>query len=376
MRLRFLAVVPVSLGVALRASTLLSLLCLATALGGQSASANAPRVAVRVAALNNPPYVVMAPGGLQGLSIAAFRIIAAENNWAVTYLPERTLDELTNAIITHQADIGIGGITPTPELSLVVDFSDANQIVPLALLVRTESPWSRRLHIIAGACRIFVSGEMLMLFLVGLIAVLVGGYAIRRIERRRDREMFPPEFRHNAWWAAQTLVAHNCGSKLPNSERGRYVAIILMLGGTVFTAQMTAVLTTSLATSVRATAPITSIGDVGTRPIATVHDSYAKTWLQQNLVNLRSYPTVAAAVAAVADGSVAGAAYDELALRRALREPHAAGLAIVGDTFGSHPHAFMLPKRSPFLAPLNGSLDILLQSQRWQTLTQSWLGAS
>lgn len=367
MRLRVLAV-PMALRTAL-----LGLLLLA-ANQGQCAWADTPRVAIRVAALINPPYVVMAADGLRGLSIAAFRIIAAQNNWAVTYLPARTLDDLTNAIITHQADIGIGGITPTPELSLVVDFSDANQVVPLSLLVKTESPWSRRLHIIAGACRIFVSSEMLMLFLIGLIAALVGGYVIRRIERDRDREMFPPEFRHNAWWAAQTLIAHNCGAKLPNSERGRYVTMILMLGGTVFTAQMTAVLTTSLAASVRATAPITSIGDVGSRPIATVRDSYAKTWLQQNLVNLRSYPTVEAAVAAVADGSVAGAAYDDLALRRALRQPHTAELAIVGDTFGSHPHAFMLPKRSPFLAPLNGSLETLLQSQRWQTLTQTWLG--
>lgn len=360
MRLRFLA----------------ALAALLLSLPGLQAHAAESRTTIRVAALSNPPYVVSTPDGLRGLSISAFDIVAAQNNWAVTYLPERSLDDLTNAIITHQADIGIGGITPTPELSLVVDFSDANQIVPLALVVKTESPWSRRLHIIAGACRIFVSSEMLMLFAIGLIAVLIGGVLIRRMERNRDREMFPPEFRHNAWWAAQTLVAHNCGSKLPSSERGRYVAIVLMLGGTVFTAQMTAVLTTSLAASVRATAPITGIGDVGTRPIATVRDSYAKTWLQQNLINIRSYPTVTAAVAAVEDGSVAGIAYDELALRRALREPHAAGLAITGDSFGSHPHAFMLPKRSPLLAPLNNSLDSLLQSQRWQGLTRTWLGAS
>lgn len=366
MRLRFLAALAVVAWTAL----LLSLP------GMSAARAAETRIAMRVAALNNPPYVVMTPTGLQGLSISTFDIIAAQNHWAVTYLPERTLDDLTNAIITHQADIGIGGITPTPELSLVVDFSDANQVVPLALVVRTEGPWSRRLHLIAGACGIFVSSEMLMLFAVGLIAVLIGGFIIRRIESQRDKETFPPEFRHNAWWAAQTLVAHNCGSKLPQSERGRYVAMILMLGGTVFTAQMTAVLTTSLAASVRATAPITGIGAVGSRPIATVQDSYAKTWLQQNLINIRSYPTAVAAVAAVADGSVAGAAYDALALRRALQEPHRAGLAIVGDTFGSHPHAFMLPKRSPFLAPLDASLERLLQSQRWRDLTQSWLGAS
>lgn len=337
-------------------------------------AARAEGASLRVAALANPPFVVQGPDGLQGLSIAAFNIIAARQGWTVRYILEPNLDALTTAIITHQADIGIGGITPTPELGLIVDFSDANQVVPLALAVRQEGAWSRRLHVIGNALSLLFSSEMLILLLLGLAASLVAGFVIRRIEERRNGQMFPPVFRHNAWWAAQTLIAHNCGAKLPETERGRYLAIVLMLGGTVFTAEITAVLTTGLATSIRATAPITSIGDVGSRPIATVRDSYAKTWLQQNLVNIRSFPTAARAVAAVKDGTVAGVAYDQLALAQALRTPAGAGLVMVGDSFGSHPHAFMLPKRSPYRDALNESLTALLPTPEWQALIQTWLG--
>lgn len=366
MRLRILAALPVVLSVA-------AALALPAA---AQAPAQAAETRLRVAALTNPPFVRQGPHGLEGLSIAAFDIIAARQGWKVTYIPEPSIDALTTAIITHTADIGIGGITPTPELSLIVDFSDANQVVPLALAVRREGAWSRHLHIVGNALSLLFSSEMLILVLLGLAASLIAGFVIRRIERRRNGQMFPPAFRHNAWWAAQTLVAHNCGAKLPETERGRYLAIALMLGGTVFTAEVTAVLTTGLAASIRATSTITSIGDVGSRPIATVQDSYAKTWLQQNLVNIRSFPTVARAVAAVEAGSVAGVAYDAQALAQTLRTPKAAHLAIVGDTFGSHPHAFMLPKRSPYRDAVNASLAALLASPQWQTLTRSWLGPS
>lgn len=329
---------------------------------------------LRVAALANPPFVQQGPHGLEGLSIAAFDIIAARQGWTVRYIPEPNIDALTTAIITHAADIGIGGITPTPELSLIVDFSDANQVVPLALAVRREGAWQRRLHVVSDSLSLLFSSDMLILLVLGLAASLAAGFAVRRIERQRNGQMFPGVFRHNAWWAAQTLIAHNCGAKLPETERGRYLAIALMLGGTVFTAEITALLTTGLAASIRATAPITSIGDVGTRPIGTMRESYARTWLQQNLVNVRSFPTLPAAMAALESGSVAGVAYDAQALAQALRAPQAAGLTLVGDNFGSHPHAFMLPKRSPYRDAVNASLDSLLPSPQWQSLTQAWLG--
>lgn len=331
---------------------------------------------IRVAALNNPPYVTAAPGGLQGLSIASFKTIAARNGWKVDFILEQTQDDVVNAIITHRADIGIGGLTPTTQLSLIVDYSDANQIVPLALLVKREGAWPKLWHTLGSTGGAFLNGKMLVLLAIGLVGVLIAGYFIRTIERRRNAEMFPGIYRDNAWWAAQTLVAHNCGSKLPLSERGRYIAITLMLGGTVLTAEITAVLTTSLAESIRENAPITEIGDIGERRVATVNDSYAQDWLQQNLIKIRSYKTAEDAAQAVERGEVAGAVFDEPALRRVLAHGGFGDLEIVGDTFGSHPHAFMVGKRSPYLPALNDGLASLLASEEWQKLYQRWVASS
>ena len=323
---------------------------------------------IRIAALNNPPYVTVGPAGLQGSAITSFQRIADQNKWKIEFIPEQTEDDLANAIISYQADIGIGGIVPTPELALIVDFSDANQIVPLALLVKQEQRWPKLLHTFQGTVGVFLNAKMLTLFSVGIIGILLAGYYVRMIERRRNAEMFPEQFRENAWWAAQTLVAHNCGSKLPFSERGRYIAIMLMLGGTVLTAEITAVLTTSLADSIKENAPITGIGDVGDRRIATVKDTFAQNWLQENLIKIRSYKTAEDCAEAVERGDVSGAVFDEPALRRVLTHGNYRDLDIVGDTFGSHPHAFMVRKRSPYLPTLNEGIASLLRSGEWQTL--------
>jgi ABC-type amino acid transport substrate-binding protein len=331
---------------------------------------------IRIAALNNPPYVSVGPDGLQGLSIATFKIMAAQNDWKVDFILEKTQDDLINAIIANKADIGIGGITPTPELGLIVDFSDANQLVPLALLVKKEGRWSKLLHTLESTAGAFVSGEMLALFAFGIVVILVAGYLIRMIERRRNPAMFPEQFRDNAWWAAQTLVAHNCGNKLPLAERGRYIAIMLMLGGTVFTAEITALLTTNLAASINANAPITGIGDVGVRRIATVDDSYAQDWLQQNLMTIRSYKTAEGCVEAVEKGQTFGAVFDEMALLRVLSTGKFKDLKIAGDPFGSHPHAFVLRKRSPYLAAVNQGLSTFLSSKQWELLNAHWVGSS
>lgn len=50
--------------------------------------------------------------------------------------------------------------------------------------------------------------NMLVLFALGLVVILVCGHAIKVIEARHNPEIFPPQFRRNAWWAAQTMIAH------------------------------------------------------------------------------------------------------------------------------------------------------------------------
>lgn len=330
---------------------------------GNVSAIKSPRTVVRVAVLDNPPYASQGPHGFEGPSVEAFRRIAADNNWDVDFKIEKSQDDVIGALITHQAEIGIGHLNVTPERSLMVQFSDPDEIDALALMVRSEDGGFKLLRI----AKMIFNWDAFFLFGLGLIAVLLGGRLITMIESRRNPEMFPTG-RDNAWWAAQTMIAHNCGHKLPFSERGRYIAMLLMLGGTIFTAQITAVLTTDLSASIEEDAPITEVGEIGRRTVATVHDSYGQQWLQQSLIRTRGYKSVSACVAALERQEVSAVVYDRKALHRVMREKHSPHLKIVGATFGTHPHAIMLNRNSPYLAAVNRGIAKLLDSPELEKL--------
>ena len=313
---------------------------------------------VRVAVLDNPPYASKGPDGFKGPSVELFKKIAADNNWRFDFTLEESQDAIIEALVTHKVDIGIGHLNVTPERSLMVEFSDPDEIDSLAMVVRQENRIVKLLHI--GG--ILLNWTMFELFLLGLVVILLCGRIIKAIEGRHNSDMFPPEFRHNAWWAAQTMIAHNCGNRLPFSERGRYIALLLMLGGTIFTAQITAVLTTNLAASIEDEAPIAGIGDIRKRKVATVNDSYAQHWLQENLVRTKEYRDVRECISALKREKVSAVVYDEEALRRILKKPGSEGLKLVGSSFGTHPHAIMLGKHSPYLNAINKAVNGLIDS--------------
>jgi hypothetical protein len=73
-------------------------------------------------------------------------------------------------------------------------------------------------------------------------------------------------------------------------------------------------------------------------------------------MNATSYKTAENCAEASKRGRAVGAVFDEMAFRRILAQGRFKDLGIDGETFGSHPHAFTLRKRSPYLSALNQDL--------------------
>ncbi len=345
-----------------------------TAATAPAAPKPAPQpIVLRVAALTKPPYAYMSPTGPTGLSIIIFNDIAAQNNWKPTYTFYSSQNAVFTAVISHQADVGLGGLSLTADRDLIVDYSDAAVLASLGLAVKKDQSPLSTLFRLGG---MLLNWDILALILLAMILVLACGALIRLIEREHAKTTFPNEYRENAWWAAQTLVAHNCGNKLPHSERGRHIALFLMLGGTIFTAQLTALMTNNLSSVVAESAPISEIGDVGRHRVATISDSYAQQWLQQNLLNTKTYGSARACVEAVKNGEAAAAVCDEAVLRRALADDPSLGLKLAGSSFGPHQYAFILKNRSPYLEGVNRGIGVLFESGRMSQIYAQWLGSS
>ncbi len=252
-----------------------------------------------------------------------------------------------------------------------MDYSNVTIISSLGLAVKKKRNSFNAFYRLTD---MVLNRDILILIVVAVVLALTCGAAIQLIERRHDGgTRFPKEYRHNAWWAAQTLVAHNCGNKLPHSERGRHIALLLMLGGTILTAQLTALMTTNLSSVVAESAPITQIGDVGRHRVAVMNDSYAQQWSQQNFIHTKSYRTIKDCLEAVQKGEVAAAICDEGKIKHLLTQDSSLDLKLTGPAFGAHQYAFILKKNSPYFAAVNSGIDSLFESGRMSEMNKKWM---
>jgi ABC-type amino acid transport substrate-binding protein len=332
--------------------------------------AGQPRT-VKVVALERAPYVYRGPSGPAGSAVDALTQVATLNNWRLEWVFVPTQGLATAALLRDSADIAIGALTLTLDRSLTLDYSDIFQAVSLsAMSLKDQGEDSN----IVTVMRSVASSSVLSLFGVGIGIILASAVVIRLIERGRNDGMFPPVYRHNIWWSAQTMVAHNCGGNVPHSQVGRLVAMALMIGGTVFTAQMTALLANDLARNIKASGKVSGPADFASHVIATIPDTEAQRWLTDNLIPLKPYATLDDAIAALKRNEAAAVVYDRLALRNFLDKNPTAGLVFVGPSFDEHQHAIFLQKKSPLTEPLNQALRTMMRSGDLDRIGVRWFG--
>ncbi len=325
---------------------------------------------VRVVYLNRWPYSFNTPEGPKGASIDVLNLIANQNNWSISYQQANTQEQVVTKLVSNAADMAVGGLTITMDRTLFLDFGHVYQIVPLQMVVRDSTgKLEVYRHLVMG----LVNPAMLTILALGVGVTVVAGWLISRLESGRNPEVFPPSFHENVWWSGQTLVAHNCGARVPRSHRGRTIAMFLMFGGTIFTAQITALLTTNLSRSLEANAPITGPSDISGRLVGTVKDTYALEWLVGNLITAQGFATLDEALDALERGEVSAVVFDSYALIPAMAQRANSHLRLINSHFGVHPHAILMQKDSPFHQPVNISIARLIEDGSLDEISQRWL---
>jgi len=325
---------------------------------------------LRVAFLNRPPYSFATDKGYTGSSVEVLQEIARREGWELQFYEVKTEDAAIASLISDAADVAVGGLTITLERSLIVDYGHVFDIVPLRTLVRKDQGRWQFLSIFGG----LLNWGVLALVIVGTVGVVICGFLIRSFEKGKNDKMFPPERKQTIWWSAQTMVAHNCGSFVPVTQRGRLIALLLMVGGTIFTAQLTALLVTSLSHSVGESAPIHGPSDFGNRQIGTVADTEAERWLVDNLVATHAFPSLDEAAEALRTGEVAAVAYDYGALENYLKSNKVSDLVVTGPDFGTHPHAMLLQKNSDYRPEIDAVTQELTLDGTLNRIIQKWYG--
>jgi polar amino acid transport system substrate-binding protein len=325
---------------------------------------------LRVVVKPAEPFAFEQGGVLMGYSVDLWKKVAADAGVTFETRVVDTVPELLDAVKNGSADVGVGAISITPDREAVLDFSHPFFKSGLQVMARSKGE--------AGAFSAFRAlwnrnvGEVV---LVLLLAVFLISHILWIVERKINPESFPEGYVRgvweSTWWSIATLISGGCENKAPVGVAGRLVAVVWMLGGIGLTSYITATLASAMTVNTL-TAEVSGLSDLRGQRIGTVSGSSAETLLQRSGFDVAGYPDVAAAAAALGDGSIKGVVYDSPILRYFIAQNPAAGFSLVGEPFDLQDYGFVLKLGSPLRKEINAAL-LKLQVAGWtDDLEDKW----
>jgi ABC-type amino acid transport substrate-binding protein len=313
---------------------------LAASLPISAAAQDTPHL--RVAFVELPPYAMQSSNEIWlGYAVEAWRIIAEKNGWTYDVTP-LDLEAADAALAAGTVDVALPvpatvALVRSAEVTLPLDTANMGLATPRETMI---------LSVLRG-----LASPVFLQLCVGLSALLLAvGTLVWLVERKRNPKQFSPGVLSGLgdgyWFAAVTLSTIGYGDKAPITVAGRLISMMWMLVGVVVTAGLTASIVTV------ATGSRTGDGSFRAAPIATVAGSATADYLTAEGREVKTFPTLDAAVAALEAGEVEQVAALAPALREALSRTT---IPIPVQDTGSDPvmMTIALRKGSPLLRDLN-----------------------
>jgi hypothetical protein len=255
---------------------------------------------IRVAVDEFPPYAVRSEDGAWfGLAVDAWRLIAESEGWQYEFVDGGpALDALRDGA----ADLALP-VLATPELAAEFALTPPVHTATLGVAGPTRTAV---MNVLSG----IMTWDFLRL-LLGLSALLlVVGALVWLLERKANGDQFSGKTVHGLgdgfWWAGVTLTTIGYGDKAPVTVAGRTVAMLWMLMGLAVSAALTATVVTLTGLQ----SGNKSLDGLRDTAVAVAEDSGTARYLASRDFDLRSFATLADAVAAFNDdesiGAVAG----------------------------------------------------------------------
>lgn len=333
-------------------SALFLVAALASSLEAQDPAA--PPVKLRVLVKPAEPFSFEKNGQLDGYSIDLWRRVAQEAGLEFETKLVKTLPEALTSLQKGEADVGVGAISITQEREKVLDFSHPFFESGLQILALGQNGGSA-----FAAFGSLFSGDVFKVIGVLLLALLGVSNILWFVERKRNPDSFPENYRHGvweaAWWSICTIITGGCENKTPIGVAGRLVAVVWMLGGIGLTSYITATLASAMTVNTLSS-EIHGIADLQGQSVGTVSGSSAEAYLKTAGLTPQGFGDVNAAVEALTKGDLKAVIYDSPILRYYLSTHPATALKLTGDIFERQNYGFALPLGSPLRKRINEAL--------------------
>jgi ABC-type amino acid transport substrate-binding protein len=319
-----------------------------------------------------PPFSIKGEDGpWSGISVDLWRDLA--NSLGIDYeFREFPLNQLLGALEDRSIDAGLGALTVTAERELLFDFSHPFYTtgIGVAVLERGGGGWR-------GLLTRLASGDFLRALGALAVVLLIAGYLVWVLERRRNPEQFgggrAEGIGSGFWWAAVTMTTVGYGDKAPRTAGGRSVALVWMFFSVItisgFTAHIASTLTVSQLESV-----VRDASDLGRVRVISMPGTTSSNYLEVRRIAFTQATSPDTALRTLARGDADAVVYDAPILEYLVNAEWRGVLRVLPFTVERQDYAVAFPSGSPWREPLNRALLQAITTPRWEETLQRYLG--
>ena len=327
-----------------------------------------------------PPFNILnADGSWSGISVDLWREIAKETGIDFEFR-QTNLNGSFAGLAQGWLDISIGPLTITERREEICDFTHAYFASGLAVAVPANRlPGSTRFLNAFFNWNLWSSVLKIAAGLLAIMAVVAA--MIWLCERRANPTQFGGGrlgrgFGTALWWSAVTMTTVGYGDVSPKTLKGRVVAVVWMFVSLVLVSTFTATMASNLTTDrLNQGAVIRGLDDLRRIHVGTFADSSSAQYLEANHVDFRTFERVEL-FAALKDGKIQAALYDEPFLRYEIRNQYKGQFTVIPLNLDPQLYAFAIKEGSSLREPINRALLRIIHEPAWNDLLFHYLGRS
>ena len=307
-----------------------------------------------------------------GLDIELGEMIAKELGMEAEFIMTDSVKEVLGMVEDGEADLGMAGITVTHKRSQSVKFSHPYWRGGVGLMANKQTG-NTFMGFVKKLPKVWpiIKVNLVILFIILTIFALM----ILPIERKNgDETHFSEKFwkglAQSYWWALVTSTTVGYGDVVPQTNKGRLVAAMVMVCGICwfgFFMGSTGAVVSILVDDIT----IEGVQDFAGKKVATKQGSTAEKYLSIGASEVVPYVDITKACNDCAEGKVAAVVFDAPALQR-----FAAGnskVVVLPNMIKDEDYAVAMSKDCPYAEQINEAVLQFKDDGRIQSLSTEWV---
>lgn len=333
-------------------------------------------LAVRVAVVKVPPFVMEQNGELTGFSIDLWNSIAAQMKVRTSFEVLAGAGAVEEAMRYNKVDVSAAPVVATAARDRIFDFSLPMLETGLQVLVR-DTDRTIPPSPLQGLLLLLFSRTTAVWLSIAFLIILIPAHMVWLFERRKQDSMlstpaYVPGIFEAMYWAVSCLTTQ--AEVMPRQWLARIVSVFWMFAGVVFVAFYTAQLTTTL-TVQQIRGSINGPGDLPGKSVATVADTSAADYLRSRNARVQTFERVDQMFQALLDKKVEAAVFEAPVLLYYAAHEGKGRVRTVGPLFDTTMIAALVHVDSPIRRKIDEALLMLREDGTYDRIYAKWFGA-